>query len=480
MKKLLCLLPVIFFGFLFPGVVQAQSGSVSLCKQVLINYDSSLKDWDFNGDSKVNAFDYVLSLSYPRDDGVKCVVDSDCELGVCRDGKTYEKYSCSNNECILIAYIQDPCATPEQSECDVVSGDGGGTIILEEKGDKVISNTDILPDFHAATSLIASKNGRYYETIENFRPGKPNEIFGLLESEDVCSWAMFDNTLNLRKLVEDYYRAELFYAFGAEGLLISDNDGFKSVELPVGESAVTWLSAGPESRVRLENGAFYITASGENRPGQGSYRIYKSLNTGVSFINISPDDHSSLAAFMLIEPDPVKPNVLYSASTGPDGFYRSVNGGATWQKINNGFLLDKDDYITNVWMFSINPLNTQELYARVNTKKRGSQWTFRSDDRGENWYEWIGPSNTRGINGDEINYIKAVKFDPVDLNTVYIYTNIFNFGGSVTGRLYRSSDRGISYEHIQTMNNGILAFLFDPADHNRFFIARSGAFPLEE
>ena len=39
----------------------------------------------------------------------ECNIDSDCEQGICEDGSTYKKYSCSNNECITLNYVRDPC-----------------------------------------------------------------------------------------------------------------------------------------------------------------------------------------------------------------------------------------------------------------------------------------------------------------------------------------------------------------------------------
>lgn len=40
---------------------------------------------------------------------VECGTDADCKKGICPDGSTYRQYSCSNNKCITINYLQDPC-----------------------------------------------------------------------------------------------------------------------------------------------------------------------------------------------------------------------------------------------------------------------------------------------------------------------------------------------------------------------------------
>lgn len=38
-------------------------------------------------------------------------VTKECEMGVCPDGSTYEKYTLTDGECIELYYLRDPCAT---------------------------------------------------------------------------------------------------------------------------------------------------------------------------------------------------------------------------------------------------------------------------------------------------------------------------------------------------------------------------------
>ncbi|MFH1365122.1 MAG: hypothetical protein ABIH28_00880 [archaeon] len=57
----------------------------------------------------------------------ECTADSDCKLGYCSDGSTYKKYSCSNNKCVLINYVQDPCqvqpkCSSENEMCGGIAG----------------------------------------------------------------------------------------------------------------------------------------------------------------------------------------------------------------------------------------------------------------------------------------------------------------------------------------------------------------------
>ncbi len=47
--------------------------------------------------------------------GPSCTVSSNCPIGTCPSGMTYQKYNCLGNQCILINYLVDPCATSSSS-----------------------------------------------------------------------------------------------------------------------------------------------------------------------------------------------------------------------------------------------------------------------------------------------------------------------------------------------------------------------------
>lgn len=51
----------------------------------------------------------------------ECKQDSDCGIGICRDGTEYKKYSCVDNKCNEIKYFRNPCGDTGISDC-VVNG----------------------------------------------------------------------------------------------------------------------------------------------------------------------------------------------------------------------------------------------------------------------------------------------------------------------------------------------------------------------
>jgi hypothetical protein len=48
-------------------------------------------------------------------DGLSCRQSTDCPLGICPNGKTYNRYNCLNGECYEIQYFADPCSVDSGS-----------------------------------------------------------------------------------------------------------------------------------------------------------------------------------------------------------------------------------------------------------------------------------------------------------------------------------------------------------------------------
>src|SRR3989338_3300074 len=48
-----------------------------------------------------------------------CIVDNDCPLGICSNGKTYQAYACLDNKCHQLNFFADPC--------QFLSSSGGNT-----------------------------------------------------------------------------------------------------------------------------------------------------------------------------------------------------------------------------------------------------------------------------------------------------------------------------------------------------------------
>lgn len=364
-------------------------------------------------------------------------------------------------------------------KCNMVNGDNGGSIISNDGGATFISNTRILPDFHFVALLAIPRNETYYQFIYTHRPDSQpkntSTVSGLYQSLDgACNWNSIDNSYNFNVLAQDIYNPEIFYASNYRLYLKPGiNEPFYTINIPSNEFGVrNALSVGPGRNGLV--GILYVITEGPYNDQSGNYRIYKSLDRGSSFINITPTNKPTLSAITLVVPDPHNENVIYLATSGSGGIFKTENGGSDWKQIKDVFLSDTKDRIYNILMLDINPNNTQELFVKPSTQNSGRSKTFHSTDGGKNWVEWIGDSNNRGVG--QYLWINRIYFDRSSPSISYITANIPNQGGSV-GYLYKSINGGNSYALIRTENGGISQLIIDPNDNRKFLIGRAGLVP---
>lgn len=113
-----------------------------------------------------------------------------------------------------------------------------------------------------------------------------------------------------------------------------------------------------------------VYAGGYQRLTDGNYgKIFKSINGGVSWSDVSAGVFSIYDYVYSMAIDPNNPETIYVGNSS--GIYKSVNGGAGWN------FLGQD--IRNVYDMAIDP-NTGTVYALA-------YWYgfFSSDDGGNNW-----------------------------------------------------------------------------------------------
>ena len=138
--------------------------------------------------------------------------------------------------------------------------------------------------------------------------------------------------------------------------------------------------------------------------------------------SIGPEGGSMVSMVL----DPSNPDILYVGTWG-GGMYKSVNGGLSWQVINQGLGCL---YINSL---AIDPLTPTTLYA--GTYMYG---VYKTVDGGANWAP-TGP----GLSDLPIVYTIAV--DPVTPNIVYIGTRNKQPGPPWGGGIYKTSDGGGSW-----------------------------------
>ncbi len=182
--------------------------------------------------------------------------------------------------------------------------------------------------------------------------------------------------------------------------------------------------------------------------------IYHSNDGGVTnFLTEEGIDNSYIQAIVA---HPSDPDILYVGG-GTDfgfdsgGFWKSDDGGMHWIRLA----------AETVTAIAIDPLHPDTLY-------RGGRSLMRSYDGGQNWVNIL-----RQIS----NLITALAIHPIDTNILYY--------GTVTGGVFRSYDRGDSWEAVEIRDpyslsapvNDIIIPEYNP---NEIYIGQLGIYKSED
>ena len=210
--------------------------------------------------------------------------------------------------------------------------------------------------------------------------------------------------------------------------------------------------------------------------GSGEHRLWITTDD-------SPDERqgilnilNSVETISTIAFDPYDADVVYVTSSrqhGKQHIFRSDDGGYNW--VEHGIATpgtDKwgDDFYTNA--LTIDPINTQYMYhgiTQINFRERSTEGGFfRSVDGGKSFTQ----SNTGLPNPARI---KDIQFDPRDDTRASLFAAAekysFNYRRPLTeGGLYHSSDRGLTWEKVNTPPSveGVQHIRFDHM--NRMYI----------
>jgi len=135
--------------------------------------------------------------------------------------------------------------------------------------------------------------------------------------------------------------------------------------------------------------------------------------------------------------DPVNTNTAFAAAS-IGGIYKSIDGGLSWLKINQG--IENLD----ITAMGIAPQNPLVMYA--GTYRQG---LYRSGNGGENWERF-----DTGIQEMAITY--SIEIDPGQTNTVFVATRgeSTDHHAPWNGVVYKSDDGGTTWEEILTNVGG--------------------------
>jgi photosystem II stability/assembly factor-like uncharacterized protein len=198
------------------------------------------------------------------------------------------------------------------------------------------------------------------------------------------------------------------------GLVAATWDGlFRTEDEKKGWQPLSFPVAGsPADAGRSAHPIVHTVATSPHAPGlilAGTEReLFISHDNGKTFLPLPLDNDPHRIQIIVI--DPRNAETIYLGAS--DGFFRSTNGGQSWERRGGGLRL-----ASSVSAITINPSNPDEVY--LGDYNRGG--FYRSIDRGRNW--------------DELNIVDlpsqrlwALAADPLEAGRLYV--------GSFSGGVY--------------------------------------------
>ncbi|MCJ7468113.1 MAG: hypothetical protein MUO53_15650 [Maribacter sp.] len=195
--------------------------------------------------------------------------------------------------------------------------------------------------------------------------------------------------------------------------------------------------------------------------------VYKSIDGGESWSKILYIDPRNGCADLAM--DPSNPKVLYASmwefrrtgwsfeSGGKNSaLYKSTDGGASWNKIHNGFPSGNLGRLG----IAIAPSNPNVLYTVIEAEADARKGLYRSDDAGQSWKQL---NNDFGITVRPF-YFSRIVVDPRDENVIV--------KGGLSGSISR--DGGKTFKSLGNMHSDIHDITFSIKDSDIMYVGTDG------
>ena len=164
----------------------------------------------------------------------------------------------------------------------------------------------------------------------------------------------------------------------------------------------------------------YVAAPGPLWGDSEDRGLYKTTDGGTTWEKILYVDEKTGCADIVM--DPKNPKILYASmwqfrrkpwafSSGGEGsgLYKSVDGGLSWDRIDQSFA---EDGILGRICLAISPTDTKKIYAIAESKNTG---LYESNDGGESWKRNSATGNVVA----RPFYFSVIAVDPTDGNRIY-------------------------------------------------------------
>ena len=324
-----------------------------------------------------------------------------------------------------------------------------------------------------------------FPALASAQDGASRAIWGGLEARSIGPATMSGRIVDLAVVESD---VKTFYVASSTGGVWKTTNGGVTFDAVFGEEATH--SVGDVVVHQHDTDVVWVgTGERANRQstswGDG---VYKSTDGGETWSNMGLTDSKHIGRIVL---HPDDSDVVYVAAMGhlwgPNeerGLYRSRDGGTSWERI-----LEVDDQ-TGAVDVAMDPRNPSIMYAATYQRRR-RPWGFhgggpgsalwKSIDGGDSWTRLTNAGLNNGLPEGDIGRI-GIDIYRSDPRIVYVSVEQgerYNASTAYEQReagIYRSEDRGETWEHMSDWNPRPMyasQITVDPLDDQRIYMVNS-------